>query len=198
MRVASRWLPASAAASSGETSHRRDSALTISPAASSASLSSSSAGAHPSVLSLRALDSDSDSAQASSPRGGPQSPPARAGGSGDALGLEAAQEVFDSYELHTAGRYHAQPASSAGGLSVGAPLACATPPSGSLPSGGAESSSLGRASSEGAASGGDASAAALRRRCQRLERQRDEARAEAFAEASAAVQRGIEVENLSE
>jgi len=38
----------------------------------------------------------------------------------------------------------------------------------------------------------------MHRRCKRLARERDEARAEAFAEASAAVQRGIELDNLSE
>lgn len=37
---------------------------------------------------------------------------------------------------------------------------------------------------------------ALQRRCRRLAKERDEARAEAFAEASVAVQRGIEIENL--
>lgn len=42
------------------------------------------------------------------------------------------------------------------------------------------------------------SSSALMRRCKRLEKQRDEARAEAFAQASVAVQRGIEIENLSE
>lgn len=43
-----------------------------------------------------------------------------------------------------------------------------------------------------------ASTEALLRRCRRLERERDEARAESFAEASVAVQRGIEIDNLSE
>jgi hypothetical protein len=45
-------------------------------------------------------------------------------------------------------------------------------------------------------SSSDASFTALQRRCRRLARERDEARAESFAEASVAVQRGIEIENL--
>lgn len=45
---------------------------------------------------------------------------------------------------------------------------------------------------------GRMSVSSLQRRCRRLARERDEARAESFAQASVAVQRGIEIDNLSE
>jgi len=59
------------------------------------------------------------------------------------------------------------------------------------------SGGLGRSSSGNySGSSSDASFTALQRRCKRLARERDEARAESFAEASVAVQRGIEIDNL--
>ena len=65
--------------------------------------------------------------------------------------------------------------------------------------GSAVSSALTRSVSTGSGhSDAATSASALARRCKRLARERDEARTEAFAEASVAVQRGIEVDNLSE
>lgn len=61
------------------------------------------------------------------------------------------------------------------------------------------SSGLGRSASRASSeSGSDVSSlTALKRKCMRLAKERDEARAESFAEASVAVQRGIEIENLS-
>jgi len=59
------------------------------------------------------------------------------------------------------------------------------------------SGGLGRSSSGNySGSSSDASFTAMQRRCKRLARERDEARAESFAEASVAVQRGIEIDNL--
>ncbi len=60
----------------------------------------------------------------------------------------------------------------------------------------ASSAGLGRSSSGVSTGSSDGSFSALQRRCRRLARERDEARAESFAEASVAVQRGIEIENL--
>jgi hypothetical protein len=68
----------------------------------------------------------------------------------------------------------------------------------STPASSVTSSSLQPSQSSGSAGGvALATASALQRRCRRLEKQREEARAESFAQASAAVQRGIEIENLS-
>lgn len=60
------------------------------------------------------------------------------------------------------------------------------------------STGLGRSSSRASSESGSdvSSVTALKRRCMRLAKERDEARAESFAEASVAVQRGIEIENL--